>query len=96
MRTPSLETLDAKARDDLRRVLIRDKADPDAISSRLTRDEDLWMNAGALRARIRERGCRVLWTPWSPYLLVASPANEAARSAGVISWCRSCKDVAGP
>jgi hypothetical protein len=32
-----LETLDAKARDDLRRVLIRDQADRDAISSRLMR-----------------------------------------------------------
>jgi hypothetical protein len=30
-----LETLDPKARDDLRRVLIRDQADRDAISSRL-------------------------------------------------------------
>jgi hypothetical protein len=28
-----LETLDPKARDDLRRVLIRDQADRDAISS---------------------------------------------------------------
>jgi hypothetical protein len=32
-----LETLDPKARDDLRRVLIRDQADRDAISSRLMR-----------------------------------------------------------
>ena len=32
-----LETLDPKARDDLRRVLIRDQADSDAISSRLMR-----------------------------------------------------------
>jgi hypothetical protein len=30
-----LETLDPKARDDLRRVLIRDQADRDAISSHL-------------------------------------------------------------
>jgi nanoRNase/pAp phosphatase (c-di-AMP/oligoRNAs hydrolase) len=30
-----LETLDPKARDDFRRVLIRDQADRDAISSRL-------------------------------------------------------------
>jgi hypothetical protein len=30
-------TLDAKARDDLRRVLIRDQADRDAISSQLLR-----------------------------------------------------------
>jgi hypothetical protein len=30
-----LETLDPKARDDLRRVLIRDQADRDAIASRL-------------------------------------------------------------
>jgi hypothetical protein len=35
-----LETLDAKARDDLRRVLIRDQADRDAISSRLMRYRD--------------------------------------------------------
>jgi hypothetical protein len=35
-----LETLDPKARDDLRRVLIRDQADRDAISSRLMRDRD--------------------------------------------------------
>jgi hypothetical protein len=32
-----LETLDPKARDDLRRVLIRGQADRDAISSRLMR-----------------------------------------------------------
>ena len=32
-----LETLDPKARDDLRRVLIRDQADRDAVSSRLLR-----------------------------------------------------------
>jgi hypothetical protein len=32
-----LETLDPKARDDLRRVLIRDHADRHAISSRLMR-----------------------------------------------------------
>jgi hypothetical protein len=32
-----LETLDPKARDDLRRVLIRDQADRDAIASRLMR-----------------------------------------------------------
>jgi hypothetical protein len=32
-----LETLDPRARDDLRRVLIRDQADRDAISSRLMR-----------------------------------------------------------
>ena len=30
-----LETLDPKARDDLRRVLIRDQADRDAVSSQL-------------------------------------------------------------
>jgi hypothetical protein len=35
-----LETLSAKARDDLRRVLIRDQADRDAISSRLMRYRD--------------------------------------------------------
>jgi hypothetical protein len=35
-----LETLDPKARDDLRRVLIRDQADRDAISSRLMRYQD--------------------------------------------------------
>jgi hypothetical protein len=35
-----LETLDPKARDDLRRVLIRDQADRDAISSRLMRYRD--------------------------------------------------------
>jgi hypothetical protein len=35
-----LETLDPKARDDLRRVLIRDQADRDAISSRLLRFRD--------------------------------------------------------
>jgi hypothetical protein len=35
-----LETLDAKVRDDLRRVLIRDQADRDAISSRLMRYRD--------------------------------------------------------
>jgi hypothetical protein len=35
-----LETLDPRARDDLRRVLIRDQADRDAISSRLMRDRD--------------------------------------------------------
>jgi hypothetical protein len=35
-----LETLDTKARDDLRRVLIRDQADRDAISSRLMRYRD--------------------------------------------------------
>jgi hypothetical protein len=35
-----LETLDPKARDDLRGVLIRDQADRDAISSRLMRYRD--------------------------------------------------------
>ena len=35
-----LETLDPKARDDLRRVLMRDQADRDAISSRLMRYRD--------------------------------------------------------
>jgi hypothetical protein len=35
-----LSTLDPKARDDLRRVLIRDQADRDAISSRLMRYRD--------------------------------------------------------
>ena len=35
-----LETLDPKARDDLRRVLIHDQADRDAISSRLMRYRD--------------------------------------------------------
>jgi hypothetical protein len=35
-----LETLDPMARDDLRRVLIRDQADRDAISSRLMRYRD--------------------------------------------------------
>jgi hypothetical protein len=35
-----LETLDPKARDDLRRVLIRDQADRDEISSRLKRYRD--------------------------------------------------------
>jgi hypothetical protein len=35
-----LETLDPKARDDLRRVLIRDQSDRDAISSRLMRYRD--------------------------------------------------------
>jgi hypothetical protein len=35
-----LETLDPKARDDLRRVLVRDQADRDAISSRLMRYSD--------------------------------------------------------
>jgi hypothetical protein len=35
-----VESLDPKARDDLRRVLIRDQADRDAISSRLTRYRD--------------------------------------------------------
>ena len=35
-----LATLDSKARDDLRRVLIRDQADRDAISSRLMRYRD--------------------------------------------------------
>jgi hypothetical protein len=35
-----LGTLDPKARDDLRRVLIRDQADRDAISSRLMRYRD--------------------------------------------------------
>jgi hypothetical protein len=35
-----LSTLDPKARDDLRRVLIRDRADRDAISSRLMRYRD--------------------------------------------------------
>jgi hypothetical protein len=35
-----LETLDPKARDDLRRVLIRDLVDRDAISSRLMRYQD--------------------------------------------------------
>ena len=35
-----LETLDAKSRDDLRRVLIRDQADRDAISCRLMRYRD--------------------------------------------------------
>jgi hypothetical protein len=35
-----LTTLDPKARDDLRRVLIRDQADRDAISSRLMRYQD--------------------------------------------------------
>ena len=37
---PLLDTLDPKARDDLRRVLIRDQADRDAISSRLMRYRD--------------------------------------------------------
>jgi hypothetical protein len=35
-----LSTLDPKARDDLRRVLIRDQADRDAIASRLMRYRD--------------------------------------------------------
>ena len=35
-----LETLDPKARDDLRRVLIHDQADRDAISSALMRYDD--------------------------------------------------------
>jgi hypothetical protein len=35
-----LETLDPKAHDDLLRVLIRDQADRDAISSRLMRYRD--------------------------------------------------------
>ena len=35
-----LEMLDPKARDDLRRVLIRDQPDRDAISSRLMRYRD--------------------------------------------------------
>jgi hypothetical protein len=35
-----LETLDPKARDDLRRVLICDQADRDAIASRLMRYRD--------------------------------------------------------
>ena len=35
-----LETLDPKARDDLRRVLIRDQADRDAIASNLLRFRD--------------------------------------------------------
>jgi cytochrome oxidase Cu insertion factor (SCO1/SenC/PrrC family) len=35
-----LQTLDTKVRDDLRRVLIRDQADRDAISSRLMRYRD--------------------------------------------------------
>jgi hypothetical protein len=35
-----LLTLDPKARDDLRRVLIRDQADRDAISARLMRYRD--------------------------------------------------------
>jgi hypothetical protein len=35
-----LQSLDPKARDDLRRVLIRDQADRDAISSRLMRYRD--------------------------------------------------------
>jgi hypothetical protein len=35
-----LSTLDPKARDDVRRVLIRDQADRDAISSRLMRYRD--------------------------------------------------------
>jgi hypothetical protein len=35
-----LETLNPKARDDIRRVLIRDQADRDAISSRLMRYRD--------------------------------------------------------
>ena len=35
-----LETLSPTARDDLRRVLIRDQADRDAISSRLMRYQD--------------------------------------------------------
>jgi hypothetical protein len=35
-----LQTLDPKARDDLRRVLIRDQADRDAISPRLMRYRD--------------------------------------------------------
>jgi hypothetical protein len=36
----SLETLDPKARDDLRRVLIRDQADRDAVASQLLRYPD--------------------------------------------------------
>jgi hypothetical protein len=35
-----LRTLDPKARDDLRRILIRDQADRDAIASRLMRYRD--------------------------------------------------------
>jgi hypothetical protein len=35
-----LETLDPKARDDLRRVLIRDQADRDAVASQLLRYRD--------------------------------------------------------
>jgi hypothetical protein len=37
---PLLKTLDPKTRDDLRRVLIRDQADRDAIASRLMRYRD--------------------------------------------------------
>lgn len=37
---PLLSTLDTKARDDLRRVLIRNQADRDAISSDLLRHRD--------------------------------------------------------
>jgi hypothetical protein len=39
LRAP-LETLDPKARDDLRRVLIHDQADRDAVSSQLLRYRD--------------------------------------------------------
>ena len=63
-----LATLDSKARDDLRRVLIRDQADRDAISSRLMRYRDgrgddwadiigmLTMYPGARRRVIRVLG----------------------------------------
>jgi hypothetical protein len=39
-RRDAIEALDPKSRDDLRRVLIRDQADRDAISSRLMRYRD--------------------------------------------------------
>jgi hypothetical protein len=60
-----LLTLDPKARDDLRRVLIRDQADRDAISSLLMRYRDqngqdwaditdlLTMHPGARRMMVR-------------------------------------------
>jgi len=63
-----LATLDSKARDDLRRVLIRDQADRDAIASRLMRYRDerrdnwadiigmLTMYPGARRRVIRVLG----------------------------------------
>ena len=58
-----LSTLDPKARDDLRRVLIRDHPDRDAIAMQLMRYRDengqRWADVIDLNSSARLRSCQV-------------------------------------